>query len=392
MKRTTQFAGVVEGLLQDLADIKGSSIRNLLLLVPAYERLDPRDLDAAADANIADAIGVLRSGVVLPGMYIERAHAIAASRINYGIAIEDVLRGYRVAIAEIMNRFMERALDIRLPAHTIVRGNQLLWQTADAYTSAISTAYQELVSERGAQDYAARHDLIARVFDGTLQDEELRASLRRFGLLAHEPVLGFFAEFRGRPTPRLPKVFIENGPVAPRHVSSYNTDTVLWGLTQQTLAARPDWMVVFGPALPAAQATESLRLADQLWQRVPASWKGVATAETLSWRGTPVSQPLSDSLQTKYLGPLHGETAAFQRTLWESVRAYIEHDRHVDTTADALFVHRNTLRHRLHRFESLTGAHLNATETIVELTLLANELDLKGKWNDGTVRRIELGT
>ena len=46
---------------------------------------------------------------------------------------------------------------------------------------------------------------------------------------------------------------------------------------------------------------------------------------------------------------------------------YLANDRSVDLTAKDLDVHPNTVRHRLERFEEITGRSLRETETLVEL-------------------------
>jgi PucR C-terminal helix-turn-helix domain len=51
----------------------------------------------------------------------------------------------------------------------------------------------------------------------------------------------------------------------------------------------------------------------------------------------------------------------------DTVERYLANDRSVDLTAKDLDVHRNTVRHRLERFEETTGRSLRETETLVEL-------------------------
>lgn len=53
--------------------------------------------------------------------------------------------------------------------------------------------------------------------------------------------------------------------------------------------------------------------------------------------------------------------------LLATLHAYLSNDRRVRETADALFIHRNTLRYRLERIESLLGVDL---ETTVDITMI----------------------
>jgi DNA-binding PucR family transcriptional regulator len=51
----------------------------------------------------------------------------------------------------------------------------------------------------------------------------------------------------------------------------------------------------------------------------------------------------------------------------DTAERYLANDRSVDLTAKDLDVHPNTVRHRLERFEEITGRSLRETETVVEL-------------------------
>jgi DNA-binding PucR family transcriptional regulator len=46
---------------------------------------------------------------------------------------------------------------------------------------------------------------------------------------------------------------------------------------------------------------------------------------------------------------------------------FTEHDQNIDAAAQELFVHPNTLRHRLVRFEETTGANLRNIEQLAEI-------------------------
>ncbi|MBK1656608.1 hypothetical protein CKO29_18360 [Allochromatium vinosum] len=49
----------------------------------------------------------------------------------------------------------------------------------------------------------------------------------------------------------------------------------------------------------------------------------------------------------------------------DTVAAFLRHDRRVDDTAAALFLHRNTVRNRVSRFGALTGLDLDRTDDLV---------------------------
>jgi DNA-binding PucR family transcriptional regulator len=75
---------------------------------------------------------------------------------------------------------------------------------------------------------------------------------------------------------------------------------------------------------------------------------------------------LGERLVNRYLGPLH-ELGDFGATLERTVRECLARGMRIDESAKALIIHPNTLRHRLDRFQQLTGADLHRTEDLVEV-------------------------
>jgi PucR C-terminal helix-turn-helix domain/GGDEF-like domain len=65
-------------------------------------------------------------------------------------------------------------------------------------------------------------------------------------------------------------------------------------------------------------------------------------------------------------------------TLVDTLSAYLEHAGNARTTADALFVHRSSLYHRLHRIEKVAGVDLGSGDDRLELHLGLRLLRLSG--------------
>jgi DNA-binding PucR family transcriptional regulator len=72
---------------------------------------------------------------------------------------------------------------------------------------------------------------------------------------------------------------------------------------------------------------------------------------------------VGDALVRRYLEPLAGS----QAEIAASLRALFECDMHIERAAEQLFVHPNTLRYRVGRFEEITGANLRSTQTALEV-------------------------
>ena len=72
---------------------------------------------------------------------------------------------------------------------------------------------------------------------------------------------------------------------------------------------------------------------------------------------------VGDALVRRYLEPLAGS----QAEIAASLRVLFECDMHVERAAEQLFVHPNTLRYRIGRFEEMTGANLRNTTSALEV-------------------------
>ncbi|WP_147201312.1 PucR family transcriptional regulator, partial [Pseudonocardia asaccharolytica] len=95
--------------------------------------------------------------------------------------------------------------------------------------------------------------------------------------------------------------------------------------------------------------------------------RGVVDAARLSLRAAVADQArLGEMLFRRYVAGVLADTA-IAATILDSVRAYLDHRRSIPTTARALNVHVNTLRYRLQRFATITGADLQDTVTAMEV-------------------------
>ncbi len=82
-----------------------------------------------------------------------------------------------------------------------------------------------------------------------------------------------------------------------------------------------------------------------------------------------LNQPADDirTFSERLLGPLAAESR--HRELFDTLEAYLRSGGSANAVARQLFVHRNTVRHRLRRIAKLTGAHLDDPDTRLALQL-----------------------
>jgi len=82
------------------------------------------------------------------------------------------------------------------------------------------------------------------------------------------------------------------------------------------------------------------------------------------------------TLQRRLVAPLEAYDRQHRTALVETLRTYVDKCLSPSQAADALFIHRSTLRKRLRRIESLTGVGLDRMDDIVELHLALRAAEL----------------
>ncbi|MGW1377429.1 PucR family transcriptional regulator [Streptomyces sp. NPDC002446] len=139
------------------------------------------------------------------------------------------------------------------------------------------------------------------------------------------------------------------------------------------LAGRPGGLchslvVGLGAPVPASGlATEFTRATHALRAAVGSGLVGVFTREELGLRATVVAMPdIGEQLVRLRLAPLaeRGEDCA---QLEEAAAAYLRQGLRLEAAARTLYVHPNTLRNRLRRFEEITGTSLRDPADLAEI-------------------------
>jgi hypothetical protein len=85
---------------------------------------------------------------------------------------------------------------------------------------------------------------------------------------------------------------------------------------------------------------------------------------------------IADVLRARYLEPL--SSSAGGEAILDTLDRLLANDQNVAATAEALGVHPNTVRHRVKRFEELTGASIGEHQTAIELWWALQSRQLTG--------------
>jgi DNA-binding PucR family transcriptional regulator len=113
-----------------------------------------------------------------------------------------------------------------------------------------------------------------------------------------------------------------------------------------------------GPARALDRLAESFRLATRALDTADGfGLTGIHDIAGLGLRAAiAADRDVSDVLRDRYLDPLRESGSAAE--LVASLREYFACGMHVERAAERMFVHQNTVRYRIARFEELTGVSL----------------------------------
>jgi hypothetical protein len=213
-----------------------------------------------------------------------------------------------------------------------------------------------------------REAFVRTVLFGTVSSSDLRVGAESYGLDPDCEYVAVRARLGDGIQPRkLEQALGFHGSGKRRPGLCAVVDGALAGILIEPPAANVSGVVGVGPRRPLRHAAESYRLATRALMTVQAcGLRGAHDIASLGLRAAvAMDSDVGEVLRERYLAPLAGADSA--RELIGTLRAYLACDMHVERTATRLFVHQNTVRYRLARFEELTGSSLRSTKVIVEL-------------------------
>ncbi|WP_157366139.1 PucR family transcriptional regulator [Arthrobacter sp. Soil763] len=354
-------------LFRDLQYLKARSVERCVTEVAGYRSVAEADISSSVEQNLRMAIQAVKSGIVPESSQLTLEARVAQVRFHQGMRIEDVMRGYRLSMAVIQDRFIDVAQELRLGDREVLAAHRVLWGVSDSYTAALVDSYREISVQRAVRDHELRQGYLRAVLAGTLTGAELVSRSADFGI---DPCREFRA-LRARPHGGTSPDELLSALVAPLPGGD-GVLTVIAGDVVGFVTAKPrgDGLaatVAVGPERTLAELARSDAVADRIFA---AAWRrphgGSFSLEDLTWRTAAGDPDVTEVLHRRYLAPF-ADDAEFGLIVLDSVRHYLANDRRISAAAKALSVHENTLRYRLQKFEQLTGARLDATETLVEL-------------------------
>jgi hypothetical protein len=365
---TTQIEPAVRSLVDEL-DAEREALADTIVerirdAVPSFTGLPRATLRAAVTDTLDREFAALREVRAPTPFELEGSAAIGRQRAEQGLTLDAALHAHRVAVGVVWTRFGELARERSADVGCVLAFSETLWRWADAVMDVVAAAHRAVEIERAKEEQQRRDAFVVAVLTGTIDADELRRDSAAHGVDPEREYLPFRARAHG--TNEL------SHRASLKLAGDAGLFTVLDGDVIGLAARRPvpvDGITVGvgAPAaleqLPAAFAHAGRALQTALAFRL----EGVFSLSDLSIRpAVLVDQALGDAFVSRYLEPLEA-LGRHGLEVETTLRAWFENGMRIDETARALYVHPNTLRHRLRRFEEATAADLRRASDVIEL-------------------------
>lgn len=326
--------------------------------IPAYRDFDRDELLPAAVTSITRILTAVGEERAFTAAELAAFREHGEMRGSQGILIDDMLVGWRAAVRAALESLVAIGRDIGVTDRDLLDVSHDVLAVTDIAIVALVRGHHDAERELAGYEQDRLTDLVRGILLGTLSRAEIRVRSENHGL---DPD-GDYHAIRVRSSPNTPA-----GNLTRRHGSTPGKNTrgltaLIDGDIAGFLDHRPDptsgITVGVGPRARLDRLEPSFRRATRALTTAAAF--GLAGVYDLNELGLLPAvldeQEVGDELVRRYITPLGTGDGA--ETLLDTVRHYLKVGMRADIAAKQLFVHHNTIRYRLRRYEELTGTNL----------------------------------
>jgi hypothetical protein len=338
---------------------------NIRAQLPAYRQVSDEELDWGFRIDLDSTLTAARAGH--EGVTDENFAGltpVGEARARQGIAIADVLLAWRIGVQVVIERATNVRSQLGLSEAEMLRFMQALIAASDRAMAIIASAHRGAELELVTREHERRAAVVRAALLGTMAPVVVRAHAESCGIDVTREYVAIRAEAGPDERTQRERRLGFQSALTPREGLGAVIDDDLAGfLLHPPLDV--DFAVGVGPPRPVERLQESFELASRALATMRAF--GIAGANDLDALGVlpaiVADRAVGPALVRRYLEPLAGS----QAEIAASLRVLFECDMHIERAAEQLFVHPNTLRYRIGRFEEITGANLRNPRSAFEI-------------------------
>jgi PucR C-terminal helix-turn-helix domain len=365
----TPLQQLTDALLPDVDRVAALAAVRMRELLPAYDKVPQEELFPIVRANTKHLLELIRD----PGADRTEAEAVyqeaGEARAQQGIPGDEMLHAWRIGLEVMRGEAHATAERLGIGKDTLLEFIEASLRWGDVGMLATASAHRDAEFEMARHEQHHRTNLVRGILLATLSPAAIRVQAAGYGL----DLSGTYHAVRARPSDELSPRAIERqlgiaDGVGPRRGLAALLDGDLVGFVLAPLPGSVPSTVGVGPAAPLLELANSFRLATRAFEGAAATaLTGLVAMEQLGlWPAVIADRDVGDELARRIIDPVLAQGTTGEAIL-ETVMRYLQNDLRLEVTAQEMYLHVNTVRYRLRRFEELVGMALRHLDDLVQI-------------------------
>lgn len=392
-----EIAQIRDALTARMDDLARSVVQSIRRSIPIYadEGAVSEELVAAA---VRDNLTYMVEAMTASSFDTAPAAATGRTRAEMGVPLAAVMHAYRIGVHRVWQE-VHAIAEARpeLSRQALLSATQHMWEAQDQFVDAMAGAHRDRTTEQALDDAAERAALAEYLLQGRIPSDQ---SLWEIATILRIPTTGPYlavaaatVEVGRAPLPgiadRLRAIdaysawrLLPDQQIGIVHAPTPAVRTAVIDLLRRVAVARVGVSAPFGDLRDTPQGLTFAR------RELVGPGTGVSVFDGSVLGTAAIAAPETTvDLARGVLHGLYDLPDDDREPLFATFRAWVAHDGNVKDAAAALFVHPNTVRHRLRRVEQLTGRSVGSPREVAELCL-AFEVDARVRFQAGASRDV----
>ncbi len=341
--------------------------------------------DQVAESCVANVTFIFDSLAGDADVDVSPAEHTGTARALAGVPLPAVMTAYRIGFRFMWEQTLAAARAAAIPTDSILNATARVFLAQDTFTQMMASAYRQQLTTQILEQEEERSALVEALLSRRITDtQSLWEAADLLRLPTSGPYVVVAAELPAIGKLGLPTIenklsvrdirsawrLLPDLQVGIVHLRGNATPAALGKLVEVLRQAATARVGISPPFHELAETRDALRLARLAVTAKPSGESLIAVFDDTPLAVAAVSAPeVMTKIRSSVLGPLD-ELAAEERTvLLDTFRAWVGAGGSANDTAAKIFCHPNTVRHRLHRIEELTGRSLSRPKDLAELCL-----------------------
>src|ERR1700759_2678151 len=361
----------------------GKAMADLLCReIDAYRDGSVVSKDQVAESCVANVTFIFESLAGNDDADVAPAAQTGTARALAGVPLPAVMTAYRIGFRFMWENTLATAREAAIPTESILDATARVFFAQDTFTQAMASAYRQQLTAQILEQEEERSALVEALLSRRITDtQRLWEAADLLRLPTTGPYVVVAAELPAIGKLGLPAIenkldtrdirsawrLLSDLHVGIVHVRVSDTVSTLISVLRQAATVR---VGISPPFHDLAETSDALRFARLAVTAKPSADSLVTVFDDTPLAIAAVSAPaVMAKIRSSVLRRLNELPPAERTILLDTFQAWFEAGGSTNDTAEKIFCHPNTVRHRLRRIEELTSRSLSRPKDIAELCL-----------------------